>query len=126
MTVPNPAIIDAGGGLVTLINAHACRPENQEQLIELLLEAAANAYSHLPGFVSASIHQSADGIRVTNYAQYRTREAVAAIQASPAVRQYIERIGASGLVTGFEGHAYAVAGVVTPAAVSRDPDGESR
>jgi len=123
VTVPNPAIIDAGGGLVTLINAHACRPENQEQLIELLLEAAANAYSHLPGFVSASIHRSADGIRVTNYAQYRTREAVAAVQSSPAVRAYIERIRASGLVTGFEGHAYTVAGVVTTAPTNQSDTG---
>jgi hypothetical protein len=112
------AIIDAGGGLVTLINAHACRPEEQEQLVALLLEPAANAYSHLPGFVSASIHRSADGVRVTNYAQYRTRDAVTGVQSSPAVRQYIERISASGLVTGFEVHAYTVAGVVTAAPTS--------
>jgi antibiotic biosynthesis monooxygenase (ABM) superfamily enzyme len=116
------ATIDAEDGLVTLINAHACRPEDQERLVALLLDAAENAYRHLPGFVSASIHKSADGIRVTNYAQYRTREAVAAIQTSPAVRQYIERIRASGLVTGFEGHAYAVAGVVTPPEAGHDPD----
>lgn len=37
----------------------------------------------LPGFVSATIHGSADGVRVANYAQWRRREDFEAMLNNP-------------------------------------------
>lgn len=115
------ATVDPAAGLVTLINVHHCRPEDQARLVALLLEAADTAYRHLPGFVSASIHKSADGARVTNYAQYRTPADVAAIRSDSRVSAFIRRISDSGLVAGFEGHAYEVVGVVAAAPLGQTP-----
>jgi antibiotic biosynthesis monooxygenase (ABM) superfamily enzyme len=61
--------IDKAQPLVTLITVHFCKPEDQQQLVDVLLEAVNTTYQHLPGFISANIHKSLDGVRVTNYAQ---------------------------------------------------------
>jgi heme-degrading monooxygenase HmoA len=60
--------------VVTLINVFTVDPSNQQKLIDTLIEATDRVMRKLPGFVSANIHRSLDGKRVTNYAQWRTRE----------------------------------------------------
>ncbi|MEH2394931.1 MAG: antibiotic biosynthesis monooxygenase [Nostoc sp.] len=55
--------------VITLINVFTVEPENQQRLVEMLVEATEKTMKHLPGFVSANIHKSSDGVRVTNYAQ---------------------------------------------------------
>jgi len=60
--------------VVTLINVLTVEPENQQRLVEMLVEATEKTMKNLSGFVSATIHKSADGVRVTNYAQWRRRE----------------------------------------------------
>jgi quinol monooxygenase YgiN len=60
--------------LVTLINVFTVEPENQRRLVELLARATDTSVRHAPGFVSASLHRSLDGTRVTMYAQWRTIE----------------------------------------------------
>lgn len=62
-----PTIV-AGQGVVTQVNVFTVAPENQQRLIDLLIEAAT-AVCDTPGWMSASIHRSADGTRVVNYAQ---------------------------------------------------------
>ena len=62
------AIIQTGDGVVTQINVFTIQPERQQELIDLLSEAAEFA-SSLPGWLSASVHPSLDGTRVVNYAQ---------------------------------------------------------
>ena len=51
------------------------RPEQQQRLVDLLVEATEAVMKYQPGYVSATIHKSLDGTRVTNYAQWRSREA---------------------------------------------------
>ncbi len=61
--------------LFTLINVFTVNPEKQESLVNLLVEATESVVCKLPGFVSANIHQSLDGVRVINYAQWENKEA---------------------------------------------------
>lgn len=98
--------IDKAQPVVTLINVHVCKPEDQEELAALLAEAIETIYRHVPGFVSASIHKSVDGVRVTNYAQYQSREAVDAAWQNPAVPAFAAKVGH--LVESFDAHLYEV------------------
>jgi quinol monooxygenase YgiN len=57
-----------------LVNVFHVKPENQQALVDLLIEATEKTMQHLPGFVSASIHKSHDGKRVINYAHLRSKQ----------------------------------------------------
>ena len=62
------ATIHADEQIVTQINVFEVDPSNQDAVAELLKEAIQLS-SGMPGWISASIHKSLDGKRVTNYAQ---------------------------------------------------------
>ena len=62
------AKIQADNQVITQINVFEVDPTNQDALAELLKEAIQRV-SGMPGWISASIHKSLDGTRVTNYAQ---------------------------------------------------------
>jgi hypothetical protein len=64
----NVAIIHGDAQVITQINVFEVDAGNQNALAELLNEAIQRI-SGEPGWVSASIHKSLDGTRVTNYAQ---------------------------------------------------------
>lgn len=98
--------IDQTQPLVTLITVHECTPENQAALVDLLLEAARSIYAGAPGFISATIHRSFDGTCVTNYAQYKSREAFEALTKNPAIPPFVERVRK--LVTTAKPHLYEV------------------
>jgi quinol monooxygenase YgiN len=98
--------IDKGQPLVTLITVHICKPEDQQQLVDVLLEAVNTTYQYLPGFISANIHKSLDGVRVTNYAQYQSREDFEAVQTNPAILPHVQKV--TELVDSFDAHLYEV------------------
>ena len=104
--------ISAEQAVFTLITVHNCTAENQRELTALLTEAASTIYRHLPGFVSASVHRSLDGSRVTNYAQWRTRAEFEAVRGISAVAPFIERVRS--LISDADAHLYEVAAVATP------------
>src|ERR1700722_15542114 len=58
--------------VITFINVFKVEPANQGRLVELLTEATEVSVSRAPGFVSASLHRSTDGTKVTMYAQWRS------------------------------------------------------
>lgn len=60
--------------VVTLINVFTVAPEDQQRLVDLLVEATEGVMCKQPGYVSANIHKSLDGTKVTNYAQWRSVE----------------------------------------------------
>jgi hypothetical protein len=62
------AKIHADDQVITQINVFEVDPHNQDALAELLKDAVQRV-SGMPGWISASIHKSLDGTRVTNYAQ---------------------------------------------------------
>ncbi|MGH3148690.1 MAG: antibiotic biosynthesis monooxygenase family protein, partial [Rubrobacter sp.] len=59
-----------------------------------------------PGFVSANLHRSLDGTKVTNYAQWRSREDFEAMLENPAAAGHMR--GATGISERFEPHLYEV------------------
>jgi hypothetical protein len=61
-------LIKANTGIVTQINVFTVPHGAQQPLIDLLAESAKFA-STIPGWMSASLHRSHDGMRVVNYAQ---------------------------------------------------------
>ena len=92
--------------LVTLINVFDVDPEDQQRLVDALVDATQAVMSKQPGFVSANIHRSLDGTRVTNYAQWRGREDFEAMLQN---QEAAERMGeAARMAKRFEPHLYEV------------------
>ena len=104
------AQIDADADVATLINVFTVSPENQQKLVDMLVEATQTTMRHLPGFVSASIHKSADGQRVTNYAQWRTSEDFQAMLKDPRAAEHMKPITE---IATYDAHLYAVIDSIT-------------
>jgi quinol monooxygenase YgiN len=66
-----------------LINVFTVEPVHQQELFDILVEATEKIMRNKPGFISANIHKSFDGIKVVNYAQWESREAFEAILRTP-------------------------------------------
>lgn len=66
--------ISKDNNVVTLVNVFTVEQKNQQKLVDLLVEATEKTMKNADGFVSANIHKSLDGVRVVNYAQWRSRE----------------------------------------------------
>ena len=67
---------------MTLVNVFTVKAEDQQQLVDLLVEATEQTMKHLPGFLSANIHRLWHQV---NYAQWRTKEDFEAMQGPSAV-----------------------------------------
>lgn len=97
--------ISKDDGVVTLVNVFTVAPENQQRLIEMLIQATEKTMKHVPGFVSANIHKSLDGVRVANYAQWRSREDFEAMLKNPEAAAHMKPIGE---IAEFDAHLYEV------------------
>jgi len=86
--------IAKGPRVMTLVNVFTVKAEDQQQLVDLLIEATEQTMKYLPGFVSANIHRSFDGTRVINYAQWRTREDFEAMQKDPGAGPHMKKAAA--------------------------------
>jgi quinol monooxygenase YgiN len=75
--------IRTGDRPMTVINVFTVAPENQRRLVELLSRATESSVRHVPGFVSAALHRSLDGTKVTMYAQWATPEDYDRMRARP-------------------------------------------
>jgi quinol monooxygenase YgiN len=73
-------VIDPKAGHITMINAYAVEPERADELVNFLIEATHSTLRHVPGFVSANLHVALDRTQVVNYAQWESREALAAVR----------------------------------------------
>jgi quinol monooxygenase YgiN len=100
------ATIAKDNDVVTLINVFTVEPGHQQRLVDVLVEATESVMSKQPGFVSANIHRSLDGTRVTNYAQWRSREAFEAMLRNQETAEHTEE--AAMIAEGFELHLYEV------------------
>jgi len=76
--------------VVTLINVFTVDPGNQERLIDLLTRATEDFVSRAPGFLSATLHRSLDGRKVTMYAQWQSIEDYEAMRRDPGSRPFLE------------------------------------
>jgi quinol monooxygenase YgiN len=101
--------IDPTQPVTTLINTFTVRPERQAELVALLSKATEEVMVDMPGFVSANIHASADGVRVVNYAQWTSEEAMRAMLANPAAKPHLA--AAAEIAESFEPRIYTVEAV---------------
>jgi quinol monooxygenase YgiN len=85
-----PAISN-NNNVLTLINVFTVDPHNQQKLVELLTLATENSVRKNPGFISASLHRSLDGSKVTMYAQWRSIEDYQKMRSNPAASPYLEQ-----------------------------------
>jgi quinol monooxygenase YgiN len=69
--------------VVTLINVFTTAPEHQQRLIELLTEATDRFVRDAAGFISARLHRSLDGVKVTMYSQWRSMDDYQAMRDDP-------------------------------------------
>jgi quinol monooxygenase YgiN len=103
------SVITAHADHATLINVFTVQPDRARQLVDLLAEATENVMQHIDGFISANIHLSADGTRVTNYAQWRSAAALEAMRQDATAQQHMAQCAE--LADGFEPHLYTVESV---------------
>ena len=101
--------INTANAHATLINVFTVEPEKARALADLLERATEETMRHVPGFISANIHKSLDGVRVTNYAQWRSREHFEAMLRHPEAIPHMQACAA--LAESAEPHLYDVASV---------------
>jgi quinol monooxygenase YgiN len=97
--------------VVTVINVFTVAPTNQQRLVELLTRATEVSVRHAPGFVSASLHRSTDGTKVTMYAQWRSVEDYQAMRQDPAPLPFLQEALA---IATFEPGMYEVVQTFAP------------
>jgi quinol monooxygenase YgiN len=105
----NTTEISVDPQVVVLINVFTVDPAKQQQLVDLLDKATEAVMRQQPGFISANIHRSLDGTRVTNYAQWRSQEHFQAMLKNDVARAHMKEAG--DLALKFEPLLYAVASV---------------
>jgi quinol monooxygenase YgiN len=101
--------IRADNEVVTLIDIFTVEPEHQQRLVDVLVTATETMVSKQAGFVSANIHKSLDGIRVANYAQFRSPEAFEAMLAKSEATVHMREAAKIG---SFDAHLYEVVFIV--------------
>ena len=76
---------------VVFINVFTVEPDKQSELVELLTMATQDSVRHAHGFISATLHRSLDGTKVTMYALWRSQEDYQAMREDPAPLPYLQR-----------------------------------
>ena len=102
-------------GLVTLINVFTVAPSNQRKLVDLLARATETSVRHVPGFVSAALHRSVDGTKVTMYGQWASLahyQDYRALLSDPVASPYVAEALA---IARFDPGMYEVVQVFAPA-----------
>jgi quinol monooxygenase YgiN len=103
--------ISTKSSVVTLINVFTVDPIHQQQLVELLTRVTEVSVRHAPGFVSASLHRSLDGTKVTMYAQWRSVEDYQAMRQDPTPLPFLQEALA---IATFEPGMYEVVQTFAP------------
>ncbi len=65
-------------------------PVNQQKLVSLLALATESTVQNIAGFISASLHRSLDGTKVTMYAQWRSVEDYQNMRNNATASPYLE------------------------------------
>jgi quinol monooxygenase YgiN len=75
---------------IILINVFTVDPKDQQRLIDILISATDGLVDREPGFISATLHRSLDGAKVTMYAKWKDAESYAAMRQRPG-RPFLEQ-----------------------------------
>jgi quinol monooxygenase YgiN len=114
--------IVANSQLTTAVTVYDVAPEHQQQLIDILVNAAG-VLRKQKGFISINIHKSADGTQVLRYSQWQSRQAFDAVLQNAKVIPFVQAI--LKLAT-FEPHFYEVVAVVQPDAAADESEAPGR
>jgi ribosome-associated toxin RatA of RatAB toxin-antitoxin module/quinol monooxygenase YgiN len=77
---------------LTLINVFPVEPQKQQQLIDILTEAAEKTMRFRPGFLSAQIYRGLSGAYVANYVQWRSQEDFDRMWQQPEAQQHVAQV----------------------------------
>ncbi len=66
-------LVATNNEVITVIIIFSVEPQRQQELLDVIRDFL-DTVKQQPGFVSASIHKSIDGVKVANYAQWRSKE----------------------------------------------------
>src|SRR5579871_5868073 len=80
---------------VTLINVFTVEPSNQQKLVDILARVTETSVRDVPGFISAALHRSVDGTKVTMYSQWKSAEhyrQYQSMRSNPAAAPYVEQV----------------------------------
>ena len=103
--------ISSKANLITLINVFTVEPENQRRLVELLTVATESSVGQAPGFVSARLHRSIDGTKVTMYAQWGSIDDYQAMRRNPLALPFFQE---ALMIARFEPGVYEVVRTFAP------------
>lgn len=98
--------------MIVLINVFTVDPANQQRLVDILTKATDVSVRQAKGFISAILHRSIDGTRVTMYSQWRSIAEYQAMREDPAPRPFFEEALS---IAEFEPGMYEVVRTFTPA-----------
>jgi hypothetical protein len=84
-------VIESDRGVITQINVFKVDPDNVDVLVDTL-KAAARTVTHIPGWMSISLHVSLDRTQVTNYAQCANQQAWDAVMEVIYANGYIDKL----------------------------------
>ena len=91
--------------ILTFINVFTTDPSNQMRVVDLLRQATDKHVRNARGFISASLHRSLDGSKVTMYAQWRSMEDYQAMRNDPGPLPYLQEVLK---IATFESNSYEV------------------
>jgi quinol monooxygenase YgiN len=98
--------------VIVLINVFTVESANQHRLVEILTKATDVSVRQAKGFISATLHRSVDGTRVTMYAQWRSVAEYQTMREDPASRPFFEEALS---IAKFEPGTYEVVRTFAPA-----------
>jgi len=104
--------ISKENNFLTLINVFHVKPEDQQELVDLLTSATNSSVTKIKGFISSALHRSIDGTKVVMYAQWNSIEDYQAMRNNPVASPYLER---AQRIAKFEPGMYSVAETFLPA-----------
>jgi quinol monooxygenase YgiN len=79
------ATLSLDNSLTTVIIIFTVKPEQQQELIDTIKEFLKTVQTQ-PGFVSANLHKSIDGVKVVNYAQWSSMDVFEAFRSNKEVQ----------------------------------------
>ncbi|MEL6439636.1 MAG: antibiotic biosynthesis monooxygenase [Cyanobacteria bacterium J06621_8] len=85
------ATLSLDNSLLTVIIIFRVEPQQQQELIDAIKEFLSTV-TQQPGFVSANLHRSTDGVKVANYAQWSSKSDFEAFRNNKAVQQQAARL----------------------------------
>ena len=77
----------------TLINTFEVEPEKRQDVIASLRDVTERVMRHLPGYLSANVHESVDGKYVVNYVQWESRAHFDAMFQNPEAKTHMDELG---------------------------------